>query len=124
MPPLPIVVVTDDPHLRDEVTGALPAEYSVQLAGDSREAAKMMLSLTPALVIADIRTGSAGSVGLAHDMSQTERLANVPILMLLERPQDEWLALSAGARLVRTRPISIDRLVLDVRSLVPATATS
>jgi DNA-binding response OmpR family regulator len=120
----PIVFVTDDDHLRDEVTGAFPAEFTLHLAKDSREATAMMGSLTPAAVVADIRTGSAGAVGLARDMAQNAKLAMVPILMLLERPQDEWLARVAGAQLVRTRPVSIERLVLDVRSLVSPTASN
>lgn len=116
-------MVTDDAHLRDEVTGALPADFAVHLVADSREASDLMRSLTPALVVAEIRTGSAGSVGLARDMAQDARLATVPVLMLLERPQDEWLARGAGARLVRTRPISIDQLVHDVRALTSPTGS-
>ena len=124
MPPSPIVVVTDDARLRDEIVGSLPAEFAVHLAADSRVASELMRSITPALVLAEIRTGSAGGVGLARDMAQDSRLANVPVLMLLERPQDEWLARAAGARLVRTRPISIDRLVIDIRDLTSATTVS
>jgi DNA-binding response OmpR family regulator len=121
---IPIVFVTDDDHLRDEVTGAFPSDFALHLVRDSRAATDLMRTIRPALVIAEIRTGSAGAVGLARDMSQDPKLANTPMLMLLERPQDEWLARVAGARLVRTRPVAIERLVQDVRSLTSAKTAS
>ena len=115
----PLLVVTDEARLRAEVTDGAPAGFALHVAGDAREASALMTSLTPAVVVVDIRMGSAGGVALAHDMAQVVRLANVPIIMLLERPQDEWLARSAGARIVRTRPITAERLAQDIRSLVP-----
>lgn len=117
MPDRPVVVVTDEASLRFEISNGLPAGFSLHLAEDARAADRLMRSVTPAVVVVDIRTGSAGGVALARDMSQTERLANVPILMLLERPQDEWLARTAGAQRIRTRPISIERLARDIRDL-------
>lgn len=117
MPDRPVLVVTDEARLREEVSGGLPNGFSLHVADDARAASAIMVSLTPAVVVVDIRTGSAGGVGLARDMSQDRRLAGVPILMLLERPQDEWLARTAGARTIRTRPVSIERLARDIRDL-------
>jgi DNA-binding response OmpR family regulator len=83
-----------------------------------------MERFTPVVVVADIRTGSAGGVGLVRDMKQDGRLQDVPTMMLLERPQDGWLAKTAGADLIRTKPISVEELLRDVASLVPPSAAS
>ncbi len=119
MPSRPIVLVTDEAHLEAEIKNGLPSDFTVRSARDAREAYELMSKSTPAAVVVDIRTGSAGGVALALDMAQNRRLAGVPIVMLLERPQDEWLARTAGAKISRTRPLSMEQLALDLRSLVP-----
>jgi DNA-binding response OmpR family regulator len=124
MASLPILVVTDDQHVRAEVVDAFPSDLLVKLAADSREASRLMERLTPALVIVDLRTGSAGGYGLVRDMAQDGRLNDVPVMMLLERPQDAWLAKTAGASLIRTKPISTEQLIRDARSLIPSAAAS
>jgi DNA-binding response OmpR family regulator len=111
------VVVTDEARLGAEISDGMPADLSVHRAQDAREAIDVMSKITPAVVVVDIRTGSAGGVALARDMAQSKRLGGVPILMLLERPQDEWLARTAGARVVRTRPVSAEILARDIRDL-------
>jgi DNA-binding response OmpR family regulator len=117
VPDRPVVVVTDEARLGAEISDGMPAGFSMHLAEDARAASRLMVSVTPAVVVVDIRTGSAGGVGLARDMSQEARLARVPILMLLERPQDEWLAKTAGARATRTRPVSAEVIARDIREL-------
>ena len=76
----------------------------------------------PSVVLVDIQTGSAGGFSLARDMSQTARLRDVPILMLIEREQDKWLATEAGARLLRLKPIGAGELAADVHSLASTAA--
>ena len=117
MPDRPVVVVTDETRLRTEISDGMPKGFSAHVSEDARGALETMRSITPAVIVVDIRTGSAGGVALARDMSQDRRLAGVPILMLLERPQDEWLARTAGARLVRTRSVSVEVLARDIRDL-------
>lgn len=117
MPDRPVLVVTDEARLRAEITDGLPAGFSLRLAEDALDAERVMRTFTPAVVVVDIRTGNAGGFALARDMSHDARLQTVPILMLLERPQDEWLARTAGARTIRTRPVSVERLVRDIRDL-------
>lgn len=124
MPDHPIVVVTDEERLRADISDGLPSGFSLHLAGDAREATDLMRKLTPAVVVVEIRTGSAGGVALARDMAQDRRLVDVPIVMLLERPQDGWLARTAGARIVRTMPITAEALVHDIRSLLASTSGS
>lgn len=119
-----LLLVSDDARLRSEVANALSGDFSVRIGADSREASRLMERFTPVVVVADIRTGSAGGVGLVRDMKQDGRLQDVPTMMLLERPQDGWLAKTAGADLIRTKPISVEELLRDVASLVPPSAAS
>ena len=113
-----VLVVSDDDRIRDEARFGFAPDLEVALARDAREALAQMQEDTPAVVVIDLHTGSAGGYGLRKDMSQIGVLAEVPVLMLLDRDQDLWLAKQAGADLVRTKPIDTSDLVADALSLI------
>lgn len=113
-----VLVVSDDERIRDEARFGFAPDLEVALARDAREALAQMEEDTPAVVVIDLHTGSAGGYGLRKDMSQIGALADIPVLMLLDRDQDLWLAKQAGANLVRTKPIDTSDLVADALSLI------
>ena len=51
-----IVVVSDDPDLREDASYSFPSEYQVVLANDARDALRVMESHHPVLAIVDIKT--------------------------------------------------------------------
>lgn len=113
-----ILVVTSDAHLAMETELAFPEDFDVVVCRDAREAWRELGSWTPAVVIVDLLSGSAGGFALGRDMSQDARLTRVPIFMILDRHQDEWLARQAGASISRTKPIDVSELVAESLSLM------
>ena len=113
-----ILVVSDDPRVTDGARYGFPSDADVETVRDAREALASMRQSIPSVVVVDLQTGSAGGFGLARDMHQDRRLENVPILMLLERDQDAWLARKAGADRFRTKPVEVSELVLEALSLI------
>jgi DNA-binding response OmpR family regulator len=113
-----ILVVSDDPRVTDAARYAFPSDVEVELARDAREALASMKESVPSAVVVDLQTGSAGGFALARDMKQDRRLETVPILMLLERDQDAWLARQAGANRLRTKPLDVSELVFETLSLI------
>ncbi len=113
-----VLVVSDDDRVRDEARFGFAPDLQVALARDAREALRQMESDVPAVVVIDLHTGSAGGFALCKDMDQNPRLQDVPVLMLLDRDQDRWLADQAGAELIRTKPIDTSDLVADTLSLI------
>lgn len=105
-----VVVVTDDAQLNEAATYAFPADVEVVTVPDARAALDLMQDRTPDVAVVDLQAGSAGGFSLAREMSQTERLAQIPILMLLDRPDDRWVAEQGGARLVRVKPVESGEL--------------
>lgn len=119
---LAVLVVSDDPHLSTEIVYAFPDHVGVSFAHDAREAWTSMSDFVPSIVLLDMRAGSAGGYGLSRDMAANDRLRAVPRLILLERPQDGWLAQQAGASAYRVKPVPTDELVEETLALAsPAT---
>src|SRR4051812_24343916 len=119
-PALPkrVLFVSRDQRVLDEAKHAFGSDIEVVLASDARDAQARLAQEVPAAVVVDLATGKAGGYALTRDMSQVDALRDVPVMILLERDQDRWLAGEAGATLIRTKPIDATRLAADVRDLV------
>lgn len=115
-----LLVVSDDPDVSEELRFGLPGGIEVASATDAREAIARLASLTPRAVVVDLQTGSAGGFALARDMSQIARLASIPVIVLLERDADGWLADQAGAALWLKKPVDGSVLLAAVSSVLEA----
>jgi chemosensory pili system protein ChpA (sensor histidine kinase/response regulator) len=113
-----VLVVSDDDRIRDEARFGFSPTLEVALARDAREALHQMETDVPSVVVIDLRAGSAGGYSLCREMRADSRLNDVPLMMLLDRDQDRWLAGEAGADLIRTKPIDTSDLVADALSLL------
>ena len=118
-PNLRVLVVSDDPLLREEARYAFP-EDAVRFALDSRDAAGSIQEELPDVVVVDLQTGSAGGFNLIRSLRQHQPTSEIPALLLLERPQDGWLARQAGASAVRVKPLAASELVGETLALVPS----
>lgn len=117
-----IFVVSDDPRVRDVAGFGFGSSVEVTFAADAREALEVMRDGIPAVAVVDMQAGSAGGFALAKDMNADPRLSQVPVLMLLQRDQDAWLAREAGAAMYRTKPIDASELVEAALSLTQPAA--
>ena len=113
-----VLVVTDQESVRAALRYGFPDDVDVFFAVDSRAAMRSLPEVAPSVVVVDLQTGSAGGYGLARDMFADARWAEVPVIMLLERDQDAWLARQAGARITITKPVAASRIIEDIRTLV------
>ena len=115
-----VFVVSDDPLIRDEASWGFPAGVEVDLFMEARAALDAMRDRPPDVVVVDLQTGSAGGFGLARDMRGAPALAEVPVLILIERAQDGWLGVQSGADRSRLKPLSTAELVTETLSLLPS----
>jgi len=118
------LVVTDQEPVRAALRYGFPDDIEVSFVLDSREALRSLPEIAPSVVVVDLQTGSAGGYGLARDMSADVRWARVPVIMLLERDQDTWLARQAGARIAITKPVAAGRIIEGIRAVVDAAPSS
>lgn len=116
--PVWVLIVSRDDSILDDAHFGFPAHAEVRTAADAREAREVLKDFQPSVVIADLMTGSAGGFVVAREMSQMAALVDVPILILLDRDQDSWLADQAGAKMHRTKPLTAESLAADALSLI------
>ena len=100
-----LLVVSPDPDVQDALRFGLTTDLDVVCVNDATAAIGSLQTFTPALVVVDLLIGPAGGFALARDMSQDRRLARIPVIILVERDQDRWLAKQAGAALVLRKPV-------------------
>ena len=112
-----VLVVSRDEAVLEDARFGFPSNAVVETARDATEAETMMKDLTPSVVVVDLMTGNAGGYALASSMGFIRALKDVPILFLLDREQDAWLAHQAGAAMHRVKPISGEALAADALSL-------
>lgn len=117
-PPVRVLVVSRDESILQDANFGFPADAEVRTASDARTAREVLKDFQPSVVIADLMSGSAGGFVVAREMSQMAALQDVPILILLDRDQDSWLAAQAGAALHRTKPVTAEALAADALSLI------
>lgn len=115
-----MLVVSDNQDVQDELKWAFGSKVEVVEAREARDAWLTMQADLPSVVVVDLQTGSAGGFGLCHDMKANGRYNNVPLIMLIERPQDDWLALQAGADQVMVKPVTSGAIVAAVEELLAA----
>ncbi len=112
-----VLVVTDDRAIAEDARYGFPTDTEVVVVPDAASALAWMQERTPSVVIAELRTGNQGGYALGMEMRASDRLARVPLIMVLERVQDAWLARSAGAALWLRAPLDTKDLVARTLNL-------
>lgn len=116
------MVATDSQRLYDELRSTLEAPDTHLSWVRSGEAVRQAIDLHPAdLVIADMQIGTMGGVAVALDLrleADAGRLAYAPVLLLLDRRADVFLARRSGAEGFVIKPLDPLRLRRAVRTLL------
>jgi DNA-binding response OmpR family regulator len=109
-----ILVATDADWIRDEVEAALAGpDRSVRWVRHGVEVLPAVAELTPALVVLDLQIGNMGGMATCmalHLEAGVGRLPLVPVLMLLDREADVFLARRSDADGWLIKPIDAFRL--------------
>lgn len=117
-----IIVASDAPSLRSEIIGALdePGTELVEVS-DGHDMAAAVENHEPDLVIADLQMGNMGAMAICMDLrleASYGNLPHVPVLMLLDRRPDVFLARRAGAEGWIVKPLDALRLRRATRALI------
>lgn len=113
-----ILLVDDDPHLREVVRYALARDgHDVREAENGLEALASFERAPPDLLVLDVLMPELDGLGVCRELRKT---SNVPILFLSSRGEemDRVLGLDMGGDDYLTKPFSTRELVSRVRALL------
>ena len=105
-----ILLVADDPGFRDRLALALERlelsgeEVSFLEAANGNDALVLAEARHPDLVVADVAVSPYGGFGLTRDLKANPETA-CPVILVLDRFQDEWLGRWSGADALVNRPV-------------------
>jgi two-component system response regulator MprA len=120
-----ILVVDDEPAVRDSLRRALELEgYDIELAGDGHEAlTKLESNSQPDAMILDVLMPRMDGLEVCRRMRQTGN--RLPVLMLTARDavENRVAGLDAGADDYVTKPFALEELLARVRALLRRSGT-
>ncbi|HEY0399595.1 MAG TPA: response regulator [Acidimicrobiia bacterium] len=122
---MPTVLVASDANwVRDHVRAALCGPgFEVIDVERGRDVRKVVEERHPDLVIVDLQIANMGGMAVALDLRLEEsggRLPHVPILILLDREADRFLARRSTADAMLVKPIDPGTLRRTVKTLLAA----
>lgn len=117
-----VLVVDDQPLIRQAVTDILDGEDGVEVVGDAvngREAVMRASALRPDVVVMDIRMPELDGIGATAEICADPLLAVTKVLILTTFEEDEYLvaALRAGASGFIGKGAEPDEIVRAVRAV-------
>jgi two-component system, OmpR family, response regulator len=116
--PHTILVVDDDPHLREVVGFALSREgFHIELARDGREGLAQVARVRPELIVLDIMMPEMDGLEMCREVRRSH---DCPIVFLSSRDDevDRILGLELGGDDYLTKPFSPRELVARVKAVL------
>lgn len=119
-----ILIIDDDPQLRETVTIVLNTQdYEVRPAPTGRDGLAQATTVNPDLVILDVNLPDMEGFEVVREL---RRFSSIPVLMLTGRSEstDIVSGLDSGADDYLTKPFKADELLARVRALLRRVPTS
>ena len=119
-----LLLATDADWIARECDAALSGEHTVHRVRHGAEVIVAVEQLDPSLVVLDLQIGNMGGMAACLAIRQEEdmgRLARRPVLLLLDREADEFLARHSSADDWLLKPIDPMRLAKTVRQALADT---
>jgi DNA-binding response OmpR family regulator len=117
-----VLIVSDSVKVRNEVVSAIfDPTTNVRELTRGKEVRAAVDEITPDLVVIDMQVGKMGGMATCLDLRLEEsggRLPHVPVLLLLDRRADVFLARRAGADGWIVKPLDSIRLAKAVQTLL------
>jgi len=104
-----VLLATDADWLFADVTAALGGSHDIHRVREGAQVAAAVGEVEPELVILDLQIGNMGGVAtslLIKQEARAGRLPEVPVMLLLDREADEFLATQSDADTWVTKPLN------------------
>jgi DNA-binding response OmpR family regulator len=119
-----VLVASDADWVRDQVRAALVGPgFELIEVERGRDVRQVVAERKPDLAIVDLQIANMGGMAVSLDLRLEEsggRLPHVPILLLLDREADRFLARRSAADAMLVKPIDAGTLRRTVKTLLAA----
>ncbi len=119
-----VLVASDAKWVRDHVRAALGGPgFEIIEVERGRDVRQVVAEQEPDLVVVDLQIANMGGMAVSLDLRLEEsggRLPHVPILLLLDREADRFLARRSAADAMLVKPIDAGTLRRTVKTLLAA----
>ncbi|WP_162794095.1 ATP-binding protein [Runella rosea] len=118
---LPILlIVEDNPDLRQYVRGIFGERYQVEEAQDGEEGLRKAFELVPDIVICDLMMPHLNGFGFCQALKTDPRTNHIPVVMLTAKAtlEDRLEGLTLGADDYLAKPFSSNELQIRVQNLL------
>lgn len=118
-----LLLATDADWLFDDVAAALGGTHEVHRVREGSHVTDAIEKVEPELVVLDLQIGNMGGVATSLLVKQEQRagrLPEVPILLLLDREADTFLAEQSDADSWLVKPLNSLALRRAAKQLLPA----
>ena len=123
-----VLLASDAQWVVDEVVAALGGpETSFTVCRNGRDVTDVVKARTPDLAIVDLQSGSMGGMAVTMNLRLDESsgaLPHVPVLMLLDRTADVFLARRSGAEGWLIKPLDALKIQRAVDAIINPKPTS
>ena len=116
-----VLIAADAVWVHEEIAAALPDETTVRNLINGAAVRAAVEERTPDLVILDSQISNMGAMAVTYDLRNEEsggRLPHVPVLILLDRPSDVFLAQKCNAEGYLVKPLDPMRLRRAITALL------
>ncbi len=118
-----LLLVADTTWVHNDVLAALgDPDFEVEICEDPRQATERIASDPPDVVLVDMQIGSMGGMAVTRaleDAAAEGEIPEIPVVLLLDRHADHFLARRAGASAAITKPFTPQDLRLVLTELLP-----
>ena len=107
-----VLIVEDDPDMRDYLRAIVGQEYRVATAEDGQEGLEQALALRPDLILSDIMMPRMSGDQLVREVRARPELGNVPLVLLTAKHDDDLHVrlLREGAQDYLTKPFPMEEM--------------
>lgn len=118
-----IVVIEDDPDLRNYLERRLSKRYNVYTAANGSEGIAKVERVNPKIVITDLMMPEADGFAVCRSLHSNIKTSHIPIIMLSamgKNSENKIKALECGANVFIDKPFDVDYLAKQVDNLIKA----